>query len=260
MGVILKRPHLWPALIAGCLLLMSLACYPFGGEIRAFGQKCGLAAFIGFWVAIPVLLAQAYFAALNRAWRKLPRARRTLKAALLLCLLALVISFAGNLMVRIVFYSYGHPTYFREGNIISGLRGKWDNVEGLYPELAAKIPRGETEWQALPEEVRFELGLEIIGLVDVWGSPRMLVAEDRDGGLWLGFYSPGADRFSSSRGNDPDDISSWSGGWKEVYTRQVNRPALILDIVALLVGFVVALPICVWLYGCLVKSRGIEQT
>jgi hypothetical protein len=242
------------------LFLVSLLCYPLGGEIRAFGQKCGLASFIGFWVALPVLLAQAYFAALRRAWWKLPRARRTLKAALFLCLLALVISFAGNLMVRIVFYSYGHPTYFREGNHISGLRGKWDNVEGLYPELAAKIPRGETEWRALPEEIRSELGLEIMGLVDVWGSPRMLVAEDREGGLWLGFYSRGADRFSSNRGNDADDISSWSGGWKEVYARQVNRPALIGDILSLFFGFVVALPIFLWLYDCFVKSKGHEQT
>ena len=78
--------------------------------------------------------------------------------------------------------------------------------------------------------------------------------------LWLGFYSRGADRFSSSRGNDPDDISSWSSGWKKVYARQVNRPALIGDILSLLVGFLVVLPICLWFYGCLVKSKGAEKT
>lgn len=260
MSGILKRPHIWLALVAGCLLLVALVCYPFGGLARAFGQKCGLAAFLGLWLALAALLVHGWVALVRGLWLRLPRERRNLKTVLQVCLLALVLFVIGNgLLVWVQYYGGGASQHFREGNNITRFQNFWDGLDKVYPELAARIPRGETEWRALPEEVRSELGLDTLGQLDAWGSPRMLVAEDRGDGLWLGVYSRGMDRVSSSRGNDPDDINSWSGEWRDFYAKQGNRHALVWTIGYLLAGLIVAFPPSLWLFGCVVGASGNRQ-
>jgi hypothetical protein len=71
-----------PALVAGCLLLVALSCYRFGGEPGGFAKTCGAIAIIAITLTILVLLAQAYLAALRPIWLKLPDTRRTGKTNL----------------------------------------------------------------------------------------------------------------------------------------------------------------------------------
>jgi hypothetical protein len=73
------------ALVAGCLLLVALICYRFGGEPGGFAKTCAaiaIIAIIAFTLTILVLLAQAYLAALRPIWLKLPDTRRTGKTNL----------------------------------------------------------------------------------------------------------------------------------------------------------------------------------
>jgi hypothetical protein len=70
------------ALVAGCLLLVALICYRFGGEPGGFAKTCAAIAIIAITLTILVLLAQAYLAALRPIWLKLPDTRRTGKTNL----------------------------------------------------------------------------------------------------------------------------------------------------------------------------------
>ena len=79
--------------------------------------------------------------------------------------------------------------------------------------------RGDYPVSELDSGMRKSLGILLTDdkLVDLWGNPRRVIAEDRENGVFIGIYSAGMDGESSTNGNDPDDINSWGQIGKNHY-------------------------------------------
>ena len=93
--------------------------------------------------------------------------------------------------------------------------------EDSYLWLLEQLPEGEVELSKLPKVIldQYFPGREEERL-DQWGRPYMFVTELQNDKFWMGIYSKGQDGVSVSKGNDPDDISTWSQSGFEFYGSQ----------------------------------------